>query len=253
MLQASPESLLVLDIETVSQCADHSELSDTWKELWAHKAFSQLPDGDTPASLYSKKAAIWAEFGKIVCISMGIFVKNKYDEYTFRVKSFYGHDECRLLREFLEAVEKCVQREKNISFCGHNIREFDIPYICRRLLINQECIPEFINFQSKKPWEVNMVDTLQCWKFGDNKSYVSLNLLAACLGIPSPKDDIDGSQVGHVYWKENDLVRIARYCEQDVITVAQVYLCMKNMPLLKKEAIVISKPDLAPVMPLKRL
>lgn len=250
MLNTPPESLLVIDIETVSQFADHNEMPEHWKELWAHKAFSQMPDGDTPATLYPKKAAIWAEFGKIICISMGFFVKGR-EGYTFRVKSFYGHDECQILREFTETVEKLVATKKSIAFCGHNIREFDIPYICRRMLINQQCIPTYLNFQSLKPWEVNMVDTMQCWKFGDYKNYISLNLLAACLGIPSPKGDIDGSQVGEVYWTERDLPRIARYCQQDVITCAQVYLKMMNLPVLRKEDITESKPELAPVMRLR--
>lgn len=247
MLNTPPESLLVIDIETVSQYASHNEMPEEWKELWAHKAFTQMPDGDTPASLYPKKAAIWAEFGKIICISMGFFVKTT-NGYNFRVKSFYGHDECRILRDFTEAAEKLSTTKKNLAFCGHNIREFDIPYICRRMLINQQCIPSYLNFQSLKPWEVNMIDTLQCWKFGDYKNYISLNLLAACLGIASPKEDIDGSQVGEVYWIENDLDRIAKYCQQDIITVAQVYLRMVNMPLLEKDAIIESKPDLVPVI-----
>ena len=250
MLNTPPESLLVLDIETVSQYADHDEMPEKWKELWAHKAFAQMPDGDTPATLYPKRAAIWAEFGKIVCISMGFFVKGPLG-YTFRVKSFYGHDECQILKEFTEAAEKLTFSKKNIAFCGHNIREFDIPYICRRMLINEHCIPTYLNFQSLKPWEVNTIDTLQCWKFGDYKNFISLNLLAACLGISSPKEDIDGSQVGDVYWIDKDLPRIARYCQQDVITTAQVFLKMANLPLLRKDQIVESKAELAPVMRLR--
>jgi DNA polymerase elongation subunit (family B) len=225
------ENLFVLDIETVSTSPDWEQLDETWKELWAKKIDKQLPEGETPEGFYPMRAAILAEFGKVICISAGYFREEK-GRYAFRIKSYSGHDEADLLKRFILDAGQWQSKKKAASFAGHNIREFDIPYLCRRLLINQMPIPDWLNFQAMKPWETNLVDTMQLWRFGDFKSYTSLNLLAACLGIPSPKGDIDGSMVGDVYWKQKDLPRIVEYCQRDVITVAQVLLKFKHLPLL---------------------
>lgn len=233
MLNIHIENLLMLDIETVSQFSGYDEMPEKWQNLWNHKVAMYLPDGETPETFYPKRAAILAEFGKVICISMGYFY-NSGNGLQLRIKSFSGDDEMVLLQSFIQSVNQWQKVKKDMSFCGHNVKEFDLPYICRRLLVNGQGIPNYLNFQNMKPWETNIVDTMQFWKFGDFKNYISLNLLAACLGVESPKNDIDGSLVGDVYWKENDLPRIVHYCQKDVVTVAQIILRMKNLPMLEE-------------------
>ena len=223
----------VIDIETVSISPDWNTLDESWQKLWAEKIERQIPEGETPETFYPKRAAILAEFGKIICISAGYF-KQVDGRYAFRVKSYAGHDETDLLKRFMHDAGQWQAAKKQSAFAGHNIREFDIPYLCRRLIINNLPIPLWLDFQSMKPWETNLVDTMQMWRFGDYKNYTSLNLLAACLGVPSPKGDIDGSMVGDVYWKENNLSRIVEYCQKDVVTVAQVLLRFRHLPLLEE-------------------
>jgi hypothetical protein len=222
----------VIDIETVSLAPEWEKLDDSWKQLWADKIDRQLPEGETPETFYPKRAAILAEFGKIICISAGYF-RQEGGRLKFRVKSYAGHEEADLLKRFLHDAGQWQAAKKQAAFAGHNIREFDIPYLCRRLIINNIPIPAWLDFQSMKPWETNLVDTMQMWRFGDYKNYTSLNLLAACLGIPSPKGDIDGSKVGEVYWVEDNLPRIVEYCQKDVVTVAQVLLRFRHLPLLE--------------------
>ena len=146
-----------------------------------------------------------------------------------------------VLEEFLSLIGKSFNNPDKNRFCGHNIKEFDIPFLCRRLLINGLPIPAYLDFQNMKPWETNMIDTFQYWRFGDYKNYTSLKLLAASLNVPSPKDDIDGSMVGEVYWQEDNLQRIAIYCQKDVVTVANIILRFKNLPLLQEEQVVFTK------------
>jgi len=231
--------MLLVDIETVSQYSDYDKMPILWKELWNGKIERQLGEEETPETFYPKRAAIMAEFGKIICISAGYFT-NDNGRINLRVKSFYGHDESNLLQEVVGSFNQWQANKKLAAYCGHNIREFDIPYLCRRMLVNGISIPSYLDFQSMKPWETNIIDTLQLWKFGDYKNYTSLKLLAACMNVPSPKDDIDGSQVGDVYWKQNDLDRIAAYCQKDVITVAQLILKFKQLPLLQENDIKIA-------------
>jgi DNA polymerase elongation subunit (family B) len=225
------DSLLVIDIETVSQSPDWASMDDYWKQLWEQKIEKQLPDGENPESFYPKRAAILAEFGKVICISAGYF-RVQDGKAVFRVKSYAGHDEAVLLKQFIKEAGQWQAKKKSAAFAGHNIREFDIPYLCRRLVINHLPIPAWLDFQAMKPWEANLVDTMQLWRFGDYKNYTSLNLLAACLGVPSPKGDIDGSKVGEVYWGEKGIDRIAAYCQKDVVTVAQILLRFRNLELL---------------------
>lgn len=236
MLNTSLDNLLFIDIETVSQYETFDELDDTWKALWAEKIERLLPEGDNIESFYTARAAIMAEFGKIICISVGYF-RNEAGVLHLRVKSYYADTERELLLNVLQSLNQWQSSKKQVAFCGHNIREFDIPYLCRRLLVNNISIPCYLDFQSMKPWETNLVDTFQLWKFGDFKNYTSLKLLAACMNVPSPKNDIDGSQVGEVYWKENNIARIAAYCARDVITVGQLILRFRQMPLLTDEQI----------------
>ena len=234
------ENLLLIDIETVPQQPDFDLLSDDWKHLWEEKIQHSLQDGITANDYYPRRAGVMAEFAKVVCISMAYF-KKQGSEYFLRVKSVYGHDEKKLLQDFITTVNQLEASNNKWNFTGHNIKEFDIPFLCRRFVINGLSIPTYLDFQNMKPWETNMVDTFQYWRFGDYKHYTSLKLLAAAMNVPSPKDDIDGSMVGHVYWNENNLERIAVYCQKDVTTVANIILRFKNLPLLKEEQIVFVK------------
>lgn len=237
MQNISIENLFLIDIETVSCCENYELLTDDWKELWTEKIYKNLPDNTTPEEYYPKRAGIMAEFAKVVCISIG-YIKKEDDIMQLRIKSFYSEDEKEILEKFIETVCQMQTKNNNWCFTGHNIKEFDIPFLCRRILVNNICIPDCFNFQSMKPWDVPLLDTLHLWRFGDYKHYTSLKLLAATLGVPSPKDDIDGSQVGEVFWKEKDLKRISFYCQKDVATVANIILRFKNLPLLTEEQIV---------------
>lgn len=235
------ERLLVIDVETVSQQASYTELNETWQALWGRKASNLKADeGETAESLY-KRAGIYAEFGKVVCISFGIF-RACDDHYQFRLKSFSGHDEKEVLNSFADLLNT---RFDNTMFAmvAHNGKEFDFPYLSRRMLVNNIRLPLLLNTPGKKPWEVNHLDTMELWKFGDFKSYTSLNLLASVFDIPTPKDDIDGSMVGDVYWKERDLERITRYCQKDVLTVAQLILRFKGLRLLNEEQIIFAAEE----------
>lgn len=223
-----PEDLLYLDIETVPLVANYNLLPEEHKKLWDKKASSLIKESDTPESIYNR-AGIYAEFGKIICISVG-FVVNKDGVRFFRVKSFYGDDEKILLTDFAQMLNRFGKRQ-SANLCAHNGKEFDFPYIARRMLINGIEIPEILNVAGKKPWEVKFIDTMELWKFGDNKHYTSLNLLTFIFNIPSPKDDIDGSQVAQCYYN-GELERIVAYCEKDVLAVVQLFLKYKGLPTI---------------------
>ncbi|MBQ9471117.1 MAG: 3'-5' exonuclease [Bacteroidales bacterium] len=229
--EIKPENVLYLDIETVPQCATYVELPAPMRELWNHKAATLIrsAEAETPESLYPR-AGIYAEFGRIVCISVGMVVP-KGERRTFRVKSFAGRDECQLLLDFALMLNQFGQRA-GATLCGHNAKEFDFPFIARRMLINGVQLPLLLDIAGRKPWEVRLLDTMELWKFGDYKHYTSLRLLTQVFGIPSPKDDIDGSQVADCYYIDNDIERIAVYCEKDVLAVAQLLLRYKGLPLI---------------------
>lgn len=231
-------NILFLDIETVPQFSEYDSLPEDWKKLWDTKSTTLIKyhEGQTNETLYPR-AGIYAEFGKIVCISCGV-IQGSNDDRKIILKSFSGDDEKTLLSGFIEMLNKWSAGETKF-LCAHNGKEFDFPYLCRRMIINNLPIPSLLNIAGKKPWEVNHYDTLELWKFGDFKSFTSLNLLAHALGVPTPKDDIDGSMVWEVYWKEKNLERIVTYCQKDVITVAQILLRMNGAPLIKEENIEI--------------
>lgn len=226
--------ILFLDIETVPLYEDFNQLPDVEKELFASKTAYQRKDEFTPEQFYDR-AGIWAEFGKIVCISLGYFVNDNKNR-QFRVTSFSGK-EAKLLQEFKQLLDNHFSTLAYL-LCAHNGKEFDYPFIARRMLINGIQLPEKLNLFRKKPWEIPHLDTLDLWKFGDYKHYTSLKLLTHVLGIPSPKDDIDGSQVRMVYYKEKDIDRIITYCEKDTIAVAQIILRLLQKPLLNENEIV---------------
>lgn len=238
MLRTAIEHLLFIDIETVPSSAEFEDLNGDWKKLWEEKVKKTIPENETAASFYSQRAGVMAEFSKIICISIG-FCKREGKDLQLRIRSFAGDDESVLLNDFLKTLKTLESGKINWSFCGHNIREFDIPFICRRILANGLVLPASLDFQNMKPWETNLVDTFQYWRFGDYKNFTSLKLLAAVLGIPSPKDDIDGSQVAEVYWKEKNLQRIVTYCQKDVATTANIVMRFNNLPLIGTDNIVL--------------
>lgn len=231
-------NILFLDIETVPQHPSYPDLPEDWKKLWDTKSTSLVKyhEGQTNETLYPR-AGIYAEFGKIVCISCGV-IQGSGEQRKLVLKSFYGDDEKTLLNDFIDMLNKWSAGEQKF-LCAHNGKEFDFPYLCRRIIINNLSIPSILDISGKKPWEVNHYDTLELWKFGDYKSFTSLNLLAHTLGVPTPKDDIDGSMVWEVYWKEKNLERIVTYCQKDVVTVAQILLRMKGTALIKENNIEI--------------
>ncbi len=229
MIQKIPlDHILFLDIETVPLEENFNALDDDMKQLWEQKTQYQRRDEYTPEDFYDR-AGIWAEFGKIICLSCGYFTL-KGDIRNFRVTSFIG-DETKILKDFANLMANHFSGAQHL-LCGHNAKEFDLPFIARRMIINSIEIPGKLNLFGKKPWEVPHLDTLELWKFGDYKHFTSLKLLTKVLGIPSPKGDIDGSQVGHVYYVEKDIDRIVTYCEKDVIAVAQVFLRLRREELL---------------------
>ncbi len=235
MIEKIPlNSILFLDIETVPEEEDFNELDGTMKVLWEQKTLYQRKEEFTAEAFYDR-AGIWAEFGKIVCLSVGYFV-NKGDIRNFRVTSFFG-DEKKILKDFSNLLENHFNLASHV-LCGHNAKEFDIPFIARRMIINQIPIPNKLKLFGTKPWEIPHLDTLELWKFGDYKHFTSLKLLTKILGIPSPKGDIDGSQVAHVYYVEKDIDRIVTYCEKDVIAVAQIFLRFRREDLLIDDEII---------------
>ncbi len=228
------EKVLFLDIETVPQYPTYEEVPEKFKEFWDHKAPRiKVNDTDTPEILY-ERAGIYSEFGKIICISVGFIHNNQ-----LRIKSFAGDDEATLLKSFAAMLESNFNKPGTL-LCAHNGKEFDFPYISRRMLINDIRLPQLLDIAGKKPWEVPFIDTMELWKFGDYKNYTSLALLTAIFDIPSPKDDINGSQVGEYYWVRKELPRIVIYCQKDVVAIVQLLLKYKGMNLIAEENIIFT-------------
>lgn len=220
------QTILFIDIETAPVVPSFDQLSGNFKKLWEHKSKwlrSRDPENPEPAKVFEERAGVFSEFSKIICISVGSLILSE-NEWSFRLKSITGDDEKTLLNNFSSLCGRFIQRQRKLVFCGHNIKEFDLPFLCRRMIINGIPLPPPLQLQQCKPWDHPHIDTLELWRFGDLKNFSSLALLAEVLGIPSPKNDLDGSQVATVYWQDKDLKRIADYCMQDVITAARVYL-----------------------------
>jgi 3'-5' exonuclease len=228
--------ILFLDIETVPQVADYASVDEETRVLWDHKASQIGKEGQTVDEVY-ERAGIYAEFGRVVCISVGVFHALEGGHREFRVRSYFGHDEKELLQEFAAMCDRHFAKADHL-LCAHNGKEFDFPYMARRMVINRIRIPKILQMTGKKPWEVRHLDTMELWKFGDRKSFTSLKLLTHVLGIPTPKTDIDGKDVARVYYVENDLDRIERYCKRDTLAVAQVLLRFRGEELLTEKEIV---------------
>jgi uncharacterized protein YprB with RNaseH-like and TPR domain len=230
------ENVLFLDIETVPFLPSYNLLPEKYKKHWDKKAKKIKSEEDETENVF-QKAGIFAEFGKIICISCG-FLKTSDKATYFRVKSFYGDNEKEILTGFNNLLASSFNKTDNL-LCAHNGKEFDYPYISRRTLINGLKLPKILDIAGKKPWEILHLDTMELWKFGDYKSYTSLDLLATIFNIPTPKDDIDGSMVAQIYWFDKDIERIVTYCQKDVLTVAQLYLRYKGKPLIDKKNVII--------------
>lgn len=241
------QNILLIDVETVPQAAYWQDLDDNWKQLWVEKISKTSLAEILPEESYEQRAGILAEFSKIICISIGYFHTEADGQINCRIKSFFGDDEKLLLQQFIADVDCFYNKHKQIIWAGHNIREFDLPFICRRLLANHLRLSEYFPAPGSKPWDNQTIDTLQWWKFGDYKHYTSLNLLAHVLNIPTSKTDIDGSMVKQVYYEEKNLPRIVEYCERDIIVVANILMRFYNQPLLNEKNIHIT-----PILELQR-
>jgi 3'-5' exonuclease len=238
MLEKIPiEKILFLDIETAPQVYKYQDVDPDTKYLFELKTRFQKTEDKEYENIWDERGGIFAEFGKIVCISVG-FVHETRTGREIRMKSFAHHDEETLLNNFNKLVEDNGSRFPIL--CGHNAKEFDFPYICRRMLINGIKIPAILDLAGKKPWEIPHLDTMELWKFGDFKAYTSLALLCHVFKIPTPKDDISGADVARVYYEENDLDRIKLYCEKDVVALMQLFLRMKGENLVEEGDIVFS-------------
>lgn len=210
------------------------------QELWTVKHNTLKIENETAEAGYLKRAGVYSEFAKVICLSIGYF---HYDREAntdqFRLKSIYGDDEKDLLERVTTMFERHFPNEDRFRFCGHNIKEFDIPFLCRRMVVNSLKLPTMFDISGRKPWETEMLDTLQLWKFGDNKNYTSLKLLTYILGIPSPKEDIDGKDVCRVYYQDKGLQRIVEYCQRDVVTVARLVMRFRYEPQLLDDSDII--------------
>jgi 3'-5' exonuclease len=230
-------NIVFFDIETVPGTSSFDELPDHMQKLWDKKSTYFRKEEETADDVY-QRAGIYAEFGKIVCISVG-HISMQNNKRTFRCKSYYGDDEAAVLQGFADMINQfCRSGEKFL--CGHNSSEFDVPYVARRMLVNRIPLPDLFNLAGKKPWEVKHLDTMNLWKFGDYKHFTSLDLLTTIFDIPTPKDDIDGSQVANVYYEDKDIKRIAAYCEKDVLAVAQLYLRFRYQDLITTDNVEFS-------------
>ncbi len=233
--QLNLQKVLFLDIETVPQVYEYIDVDEKTKELFEQKTRFQKNNENTFENLYNEKGGILAEFGKIVCISVGMMHENNLNR-SIRIKSFSHEDEETLLLQFKKLLDEYYNTPYHV-LCGHNAKEFDFPYICRRMLIHGIRLPKILDISGKKPWEIHHIDTMELWKFGDYKAYTSLALLCHVFNIPTPKDDISGADVARVYFEEKDLQRIVKYCEQDVVALIQLLLKMQNEQLIEESNI----------------
>lgn len=234
--------ILFFDIETVPQYSNFSDLTADWQQLWDYRthAYRAEEQSDLDA-YYFEKAGVYAEFGKTICITAGILTRQTANQnWQLRLKTFAGDDERNLLEDFFALLERYFSTYTDAQLCGHHIKGFDIPFLCRRAIILGLPLPKILDANSLKPWEVPHLDTMLIWRFGDVRNMTSLHLLTQALGIPTPKQELNGSQIAAVYWQENDLNRIIRYNQQDVIALARVLMRFKGIPPLDDEQVVIA-------------
>lgn len=234
-----PGNILFLDLETVPCAPSFESCPTVLRPLWAKKTTQLHPVAGADPATEWPRAGIYAEFGKIVCIGAGV-----YRNHQLRVKCYAGHDERALLADFTELLNASFCEEHHL-LCAHNGKEFDFPYLARRILINRLPLPAILDAAGMKPWQVRHLDTMELWKFGDYKHYTSLETLAAVFNIPSPKGDINGADVGRVYWEEGDLNRIAAYCARDVVTLCRILFAYTGRPPLEDADLVFADDDIS--------
>lgn len=236
-MNADLANILFLDIETVATVDRYAHLSERLKTQWARKAsFFKREENQSDEDLFNQRAGIYAEFGKVVTIAVGKFYEPEPGKLGLKTRCLFGDDEKKLLNDFKTLTEK--SDPTTLKLCAHNGKEFDFPYLSRRMLVNGISLPDVLNLSGRKPWETPHLDTMEMWKFGDYKHYTSLDLLATIFNIPTSKTDMDGSKVNHVYYSEKDLNKIANYCISDVVALAQVYLKLKGLPLFDTNSVV---------------
>ena len=229
-----PSKVLFIDVETVPVVPAYNDLPAELKPFWDRKAAQISRDESTPDEMF-ERAGIYSEFGKIITISAGVLTRAG-EGRGLRIKSFYGDNEKELLLDFAGMVNS-FSKGNEALLCAHNGKEFDFPFIARRMLINGMAVPAILDNAGKKPWEINLLDTMELWKFGDYKHYTSLALICTLLGIPTPKDDIDGSQVAGVYYNDRDIGRIALYCEKDVLALTRLFLRLRGDDIIEDSAV----------------
>ncbi len=228
-------NILFIDIETVPLAEHYDDLDDDSKHFWNRKSGYLRKEEETPEDLYPQ-AGIYAEFGKVICISVGFM--HEEEGWQLRIKSMYGHDEKKVLSEFIALLNKHYNSNRYL-LCAHNGKEFDFPYLSRRILINNLKLPALLDVAERKPWEIRHLDTLKLWKFGDYRNFTSLRLLVHLFKLPVPTDEVDGSQIAELYWKNGDFEKIVHHCQTDVVAVAQLILRFKNMTPLEEKSITI--------------
>lgn len=239
MTEQELSNILFLDIETASGSADYQTLDERLRYHWDRKSgFLKNPDDQDVEEMYFERAGIFAEFGKILTIAVGYLSLSPEGTWGLRVKAFADDQEEVVLNDFKNLVETKFDLQI-LKLCAHNGREFDFPYICRRMLIQGIPLPDILDVSAKKPWEVPFIDTMDLWKFGDRKNFTSLDLLATLFEIETSKDDIDGSMVNQVYYHENGLERIAEYCKKDIVVTAQLFLKLKSLSPIEESNIIL--------------
>jgi predicted PolB exonuclease-like 3'-5' exonuclease len=241
------EKFLFFDIETSGLESNYERLSEKMQELWSKRSEilrnqlgEKYPDNKdkSDSDLFELKSALQAEFGRVVCISFGK-IKFVEDEPTIQIISVQDEDESVLLKKAFDIIIK--MSKIGVKLIGHNVKRFDIPFLCKRGIINSLELPAPLQVWDKKPWEISITDTSELWSFGAwQEGFASLDLLATVLGIDSPKEQMNGSEV-HGYYYSGRIEEITEYCERDVITLAQILLRLSNLNLIDKQSIIFKK------------
>lgn len=217
-------NLLYFDVETAGKYESYEDLAlqnPRLAKLWEKRAkyfrantlgMEEMGDSE----IYSQKSGLEPEFGRVVCVSFGV-----WDGENHRLTSFYGDNEQEILEKTAKIFSNAVS--KGMKICGHNIKMFDVPFLGKKMIFSGIDVPQNLLLWDKKPWEVPILDTAEFFSFGSwSHKFLGLDLLACSLGIESPKEDIDGSQVHNTFWGEKNYERIMEYCEKDVLTVMDV-------------------------------
>ena len=232
MINVPITKILFLDIETVGGCPDlescekfSPEIAEQFHKYydWFNKRFPEDITLDKN-EVFKKRAALVPEFAKIICVSMAFVMENG----EVKKQTFSGDNEKELLIKVRNLLDRC----HNLDFylCGHNLKNFDIPMLAKRMIINGILPSKILPDYNTKPWEVKAIDTKEIWQYGSYTSIGSLDLLCTCLGIESPKDgEITGDKVHKSYWEENKLSEISEYCEKDVNVLIEFIKKLKNL------------------------